>query len=83
MFEDRTTGRIVVAQAPNVLLWLVIGSWLAKQVVSADTPIGILFAWIEVVTLGLWGIDELVTGVNPWRRILGAIVFTFVVLHHL
>jgi hypothetical protein len=27
-----------------------------------------------------WAVDEIVRGVNPWRRILGAVVLAFVVV---
>ena len=78
-FEDRTTGRIVVAQKPNVLLWIVIGSWLGRHTTATGSTTGAMFAWVMTITLGLWALDEIVTGVNPWRRLLGAgtLVYAF------
>jgi hypothetical protein len=29
--------------------------------------------WLAFAALGWWGLDELVRGVNPFRRILGAV----------
>ena len=77
-FADRRTGRIVIAQRPNapLALWLlatVIGLFLhgtAHMVVSA----------IARIALVIWAADELARGVNPWRRLLGAVVLVAVVV---
>ena len=73
-FRDRGTGRIVIAQRPNPALVV----WLVVTVVTAlATPEG---GWrtglrvVAVLALGWWAIDEVVRGVNPWRRFLGAVV---------
>ncbi|MGT2487652.1 hypothetical protein ACU4GA_20530 [Methylobacterium oryzae CBMB20] len=77
MFRDRTTGAITVAQWPNLPLWLFAGlslaAWLAQDRAK-------LASWLPTsslsfgadVALTWWAVDELVRGVNPWRRILGA-----------
>jgi len=74
LFRDRTTGRITIVQFPNAAL----GVFLAATVVSRflgpagrlDTVLGVL------ATGGLiwWAVDELIRGVNPWRRLLGGAV---------
>jgi hypothetical protein len=76
-FRDRTTGRTVIAQPPNLTLgiWLVIsvGRWVFS-------PEGTLDTWLRAVATGalvLWALDELVRGVNPWRRTLGAVVLVW------
>ena len=70
-FRDRQTGKIVVAHVPNVpiLLWMatVVARWFVAPESSADT----VLEWAGSVTLGWWAVDELVRGVNPWRRALG------------
>jgi len=70
-FENRQTGRITIGQFPNWPLWCIAGCWLAQRVVddgsTADDA-------LTVATHGLWlywGADELIRGVNPWRRLLG------------
>jgi hypothetical protein len=72
--RDRRTGRIVIAQWPNVAL----GVWLAATAVGALLdPDGRWGAGVRLVArlaLGWWSVDEIVRGVNPWRRVLGAIV---------
>ncbi len=70
-FRDRRTGRILVAHLPNlpILLWM--GTVVARQLVEGGSDIHALLEWAGTVTLGWWAIDELVRGVNPWRRALG------------
>ena len=70
-FRDRRTGRILVAHVPNlpILLWM--GTVIARQLVEPGSDVHTLLEWAGTVTLGWWAIDELVRGVNPWRRALG------------
>lgn len=72
MFRSRETGRIVLGQSPN----------LAQKIFTSTTLIGILLprsrartsvAGFAVLVLIFWGADELLRGVNPFRRITGAI----------
>jgi hypothetical protein len=77
--RDRRTGRIVVAQWPNTALM-----WMAASVVLAlSDPNG---AWglslrvVATVALGWWAGDEVIRGVNPWRRLLGVVVFAGLVV---
>lgn len=71
MFRSRKTGKITLAQLPNwsLTLWL-----LASGVMWLVHPQG----WVQTVlvvvasvALALWAADELVRGVNPFRRLLG------------
>ncbi|KAA0124435.1 hypothetical protein CIW48_08735 [Methylobacterium sp. P1-11] len=73
MFRDRTTGAITVAQWPNLQLWLFaafsLAAWLARDR-------GELASWLTLgadIALAWWAADELLRGVNPWRRGLGAV----------
>ena len=71
-FEDRRTGRVVVAQAPNALLWIFIACWTGGKVFQADDAVGRTLSGVASASLALWSLDEIVRGVNPWRRTLGA-----------
>ena len=75
-FENRRTGAITVAQAPNLLLWIAIASGLLRAILeAASRPAGHWDLALTIVFRGsllLWALDELVRGVNPWRRCLGA-----------
>lgn len=71
MFRDRTTGAITVAQWPNLPLWLFLVFTAAGWLASGTEPVA---AWLGIaadLALGWWAVDELVRGVNPWRRLLG------------
>lgn len=74
MFESRTTGRITIAQLPNiplaVFLVAVVVRWAAHPVGTAG---GILDV-IATVALVVWAFDEVIRGVNPFRRALGGAV---------
>ena len=76
-FRNRETGDITIAQAPNLVLWIVIA---ASVLTWAWHPPGRLDVALEVVVKGglfVWAIDEVLRGVNPWRRCLGAIVLGY------
>lgn len=77
--RDIRTGRIVIGQWPNPALWLFgifrLAAWLGPDARTRDS------AWIaSEVCLLVWAVDELVRGVNPWRRCLGAGVLIWMVL---
>jgi hypothetical protein len=82
VFRDRRTGRIVVAQWPNPPL----AAWLVLTVLRAvfDPEPGT--AWRTVLDVGAavalawWAVDEILRGVNPWRRALGAVVLAGLVV---
>jgi hypothetical protein len=78
--RDRRTGRIVVAQWPNAALVV----WMAASVLRAlsdpDGAWGLALRVVATVALSWWAVDEVVRGVNPWRRLLGAVVFAGLVV---
>jgi hypothetical protein len=71
MFRSRKTGKITLVQLPNwsLTLWL-----LASGVMWLVHPQGwvrTVLAVIASAALALWAADEVVRGVNPFRRLLG------------
>ena len=76
-FRNRETGAVTIAQAPNLVLWVVIVAGVLLWVwPSPSSPVVAL----EVIIKGgltIWAIDEVLRGVNPWRRCLGAAVFIY------
>lgn len=66
-------GRLIVGQWPNPALWV----WLIAAMIRWA---GLLPAhsaelvWAGRGALVVWALDELVRGVNPFRRLLGAVV---------
>ncbi len=71
-FEDRTTGKIVVAQFPNWPLWLFLAALLVEIVLHPGGRLGLAVKIVKIAGLTIWALDEIIRGVNPWRRALGA-----------
>ena len=78
-FRNRETGAITIAQAPNLFLWIVIVAGVLLWIWPAGTASDALTIVFKGGLL-IWAADEVVRGVNPWRRCLGASVAVYVVL---
>lgn len=76
LFRDRRTGRIVIAQWPNLPLWIFFASSAVKRFVDPGGAAGGALEVVRAGSLGWWSVDEVWRGVNPFRRILGAVVLT-------
>lgn len=80
VFRDRRTGAIVIGQFPNVplLAWLVLSGlgWLWHPPGAWGTALAV----ITTAALGVWSVDELMRGVNPWRRSLGGAVLGYILV---
>jgi hypothetical protein len=78
-FRNRKTGRVTVAQFPNASLGIFLLASLVGRVVHlTDTPHAVVEV-VAVASLGWWALDEMVRGVNPWRRLLGATVLAVLI----
>ncbi|MFL6241310.1 MAG: hypothetical protein ACJ735_17645 [Actinomycetes bacterium] len=53
---------------------------IAEALVSPRATADDLLHWSAIAALVWWGLDELLRGVNPFRRVLGAVVLTSLVL---
>jgi len=73
-FRDRSTGRITVAQLPNLSLTIFLVAWFTRRVLDPDGLPGTVLAVVAGAALVWWALDELVRGVNPFRRALGGAV---------
>ena len=78
LFRDRSTGRIVVAQFPNIPLFVWLGATVASLVTSGRVQT--VMGHLATLALIVWAGDEIIRGVNPFRRMLGAVVLGVVVL---
>ncbi|HEV7526385.1 MAG TPA: hypothetical protein VGP92_15555 [Acidimicrobiia bacterium] len=79
MFRDRRTGRIVIAQFPNLPLWCFIAAEVVRWILA---PAGAAGAWLGAISaaaLAWWAVDEIARGVNPFRRFLGLVVAVLLV----
>ncbi len=83
LFENRTTGRITIVQFPNAALGLFLAASALQRLLD---PSGALRTGLRLLAAGAllwWALDELLRGVNPWRRLLGAAVLAGQILKYL
>lgn len=73
-FRNRITGKITIGQWPNLPLWLFIGLSGIGWVAGSAEPVGTVLRIAAGLALGWWAGDEILRGVNPWRRALGSVV---------
>jgi hypothetical protein len=73
-FRNRRTGAITVAQWPNIPLAVFLAVTVALRLAHPTGTIGSAGRVIAAVALAVWAVDEVVRGVNPFRRLLGAVV---------
>ena len=71
LFRNRATGEITIAQFPNLALWIYLAAVVLKRFASDGSTFRTAVDWCGVVALGWWSLDELIRGVNPWRRLHG------------
>lgn len=73
-WRDRRSGRIVIAQWPNLWLWMFAVASIVGVYTAKSGLVGIGAHVIATVALAVWAGDEILRGVNPWRRCLGTAV---------
>jgi hypothetical protein len=74
MFLNRRTGHLTVVQWPNIPLSVFVVVSVALDVFRPKGGIESVARVLADVVLFVWAIDELLRGVNPFRRILGLVV---------
>jgi hypothetical protein len=73
-FRSRVTGEITIGQWPNLPLWLFAAASILGLLIPAPSPAATAAAAAASLFLAWWALDEVIRGVNPWRRALGAVV---------
>jgi hypothetical protein len=76
-FQNRETGAITIAQAPNRSLWIVIVTGVLIWVGHPSDRLGVVLEIIFTTALFFWAGDEVLRGINPWRRCLGIFVLSY------
>ena len=71
LFRDRESGAIVIAQFPNLPLWTFLATVVLRRLVPEDSGAFTVLRAVALAALGWWALDEVIRGVNPWRRLLG------------
>ena len=79
-FASRETGQITIAQLPNPPLWIFLAATIGRWIVPEGGGWDDAFWWVSTGALAWWAADELIRGVNPWRRVIGVAGLVFVVL---
>ncbi len=79
-FRNRNTGAITIAQAPNLALWVVIAGSILIWIWHPSGNPGLALNVVVQGSLFVWAMDEILRGVNPWRRCLGAAVLGYQVV---
>jgi hypothetical protein len=78
-FRNPETGAVVVAQPPNLPLWVWLVSTAVRMVLSPDGALGVVLSVVGTLALLAWAALELTRGDSPFRRVLGAVVLVAVV----
>lgn len=76
-FRNRETGAITIAQWPNLVLWIVIAAGILLWIWPSEGKASLALTIVVMGGLIIWGADEIIRGVNPWRRCLGAAVVLY------
>jgi hypothetical protein len=71
-FENRETGKITVGQFPNWPLFAIGGAWIVGRIADDASRLHDIAAVAATALWFYWAADELLRGVNPWRRLLGS-----------
>lgn len=71
LFRSRVTGRITIAQFPNLSLGLFLAASAIRTIFRPSGAFGTAVGVTATGALLWWALDEVIRGVNPWRRLLG------------
>jgi hypothetical protein len=72
--RDPETGKVVIAQMPNLPLFLFLFAAAIKRFAHPHGALGTIVSVTAVVSLLWWAVDEVLRGESRFRRILGAVV---------
>ena len=78
-FRDPDTGEIVVAQAPNLPLWVFLAATAVRLLFHPDGMAGTVVSVVSTAAIVVWSLIEIGAGSSPFRRVLGGVVLVAVV----
>jgi hypothetical protein len=78
LLRNRRTGGYTIGQAPNLALWVFLASRIGLFLLHLGPRIEDLVSVIGTVALLWWSVDEIIRGVNPFRRLLGLVVLALI-----
>jgi hypothetical protein len=73
-FRNPRTGDVVVAQMPNMPLWVFLAATAVRVVFRPDGSVGTLVSIVGTAGLVVWAGLEIARGDSPFRRVLGVVV---------
>jgi hypothetical protein len=82
LFKNRETGEITIWQWPNIPLWAFIAASVLAALVKNGSAHGV-FSVLAAIALVVWAVLEIMKGVNPFRRGLGAVVLIGMIVSRL
>jgi hypothetical protein len=74
LFRNRTTGRFTIVQFPNAALGLFLAATALQLLFDPQGDSRAGLSLFRGGALIWWAADEVIRGVNPWRRLLGGAV---------
>ena len=73
-FRSRETGKVVIVQPLNIPLGVFFVAAAIRRFAGLNGAARAAIEVIAFVSLMWWAIDEVLRGVNPFRRLLGAAI---------
>jgi hypothetical protein len=73
-FRNPRTGDVVVAQMPNMPLWVFLAATAVRVLFRPDGSVGTLVSIVGTAGLVVWACLEIARGDSPFRRVLGVVV---------
>lgn len=80
LFRDRSTGKVVIAQWPNLPLAIFLVAAGVRSLLHPGGVAGTVVSVLASLALLWWSLGEITRGVNPFRRFLGAAVLAAVAI---
>jgi len=78
-FRNPETGDVVIAQMPNIPLWIFLAATAVRLVLSPHGALGTAISVVATASLVVWSTLEIWRGDSPFRRVLGGVVLIAVV----
>jgi hypothetical protein len=80
LFRNPDTGDVVVAQKPNLPLWVFLAATAVRLVFRPEGTLGATVRVVGTLAIVVWALLEIARGDSPFRRVLGAVVLTAVTI---
>jgi len=77
--RSREDGRIVLVQFPNLALGIFLVATAIDRFAEPHGDVATAVHAVGTVALAVWAGDEVLRGVNPFRRALGAVMLALLV----